>query len=123
MEPIKWEIWHGFNTVFFLSVLTVLAGLSLSYWIIKKDSLLDAWRRLNQRLFFFPLYRCFFRWGGSFHKFFKTQGNDHPAWLSSVLYSDNHNINGRSDVGADFLFVADRNLSQDSASAILYSRD
>ncbi|MBP7849114.1 MAG: DUF4040 domain-containing protein [Lentimicrobiaceae bacterium] len=53
MEPIKWEIWHGFNTVFFLSVLTVLAGLSLSYWIIKKDSLLDAWRRLNQRLFFF----------------------------------------------------------------------
>jgi multicomponent Na+:H+ antiporter subunit A len=53
-EPVsvKLKLWHGFNEVFFLSLFTVITGIALALLIIRKSSILKAWERLNERLFF-----------------------------------------------------------------------
>jgi len=48
---VKLKLWHGFNTVFFLSVFTVVLGFALFYIIYKKESVLEKWRAANQRFF------------------------------------------------------------------------
>lgn len=50
---IKLKIWHGFNKVFFLSLFTVAAGVSLFYLIDKYPKLLENWRKLNNKVFTF----------------------------------------------------------------------
>jgi len=53
-EPVsvKLKLWHGFNDVFFLSLFTVITGFAATLLIIRKSSILKAWQRLNDRLFF-----------------------------------------------------------------------
>jgi multicomponent Na+:H+ antiporter subunit A len=48
---VKLKIWHGFNDVFFLSLFTILAGASFSLLLIKRQQIIHAWGRLNERLF------------------------------------------------------------------------
>jgi multicomponent Na+:H+ antiporter subunit A len=48
---VKLKIWHGFNTVFFLSLGTVFAGFALFFAMVNKRSLLNSWRKLNSVLF------------------------------------------------------------------------
>lgn len=52
-QPIEVELklWHGFNQVFFLSLITVFLGLSLSVLLIRKRKLQEHWRRMNDRFF------------------------------------------------------------------------
>lgn len=48
---VKLKLWHGFNQVFFLSLITVVLGLSLSALLIRKRKLQEQWSRLNDRFF------------------------------------------------------------------------
>ena len=56
---VKLKIWHGFNRVFFLSLGTVVLGVSLFAMMVQKEKLLDAWRKLNSILFSLQLTRVF----------------------------------------------------------------
>lgn len=49
--PVKLKLWHGFNDVFFLSLFTIIAGLSLSYLMIRRAQILAAWSKLSDRIF------------------------------------------------------------------------
>jgi len=53
-EPVsvKLKLWHGFNDVFFLSLFTVISGIAATLLMIRKSSILRAWERLNNKLFF-----------------------------------------------------------------------
>jgi len=48
---VKLKIWHGFNTVFFLSLGTVIVGFTLFLAMVNKRNLLNTWRKLNGLLF------------------------------------------------------------------------
>jgi multicomponent Na+:H+ antiporter subunit A len=48
---VKLKLWHGFNDVFFLSLFTIIAGASLSVLLIKKQSVINAWGRFNEKVF------------------------------------------------------------------------
>jgi len=50
--PVKLKLWHGFNEVFFLSLFTVLAGISLSLFLVRRTERLIKWEGLNKRIFF-----------------------------------------------------------------------
>ncbi len=52
-EPVAIELklWHGFNTVLFLSLFTVAVGAALSFILIKKELVVDKWRSVNQVIF------------------------------------------------------------------------
>jgi len=49
--PVKLKIWHGFNDVFFLSLFTILAGASFSVLLIRRQDIIQAWSRFNERVF------------------------------------------------------------------------
>jgi len=48
---IKLKIWHGFNKVFFLSLFTVIIGVSIAMTLIFKPGVTKTWRWLNQKIF------------------------------------------------------------------------
>ncbi len=48
---VKLKIWHGFNQVFFLSLLTILLGITLFWAMLKKKKFLEFWRKVNSVLF------------------------------------------------------------------------
>ena len=48
---VELKLWHGFNTVFFLSLFTVFLGFILFYVAYTRDSVLVKWRAFNQRIF------------------------------------------------------------------------
>ena len=48
---VKLKLWHGFNTVFFLSLFTIFAGSLLFLLIYKKDNVLRIWRAANRKFF------------------------------------------------------------------------
>lgn len=48
---VELKIWHGFNTVFFLSLFTVFLGFTLFLILYKKDAVLVKWRTVNQQFF------------------------------------------------------------------------
>jgi multicomponent Na+:H+ antiporter subunit A len=47
---IKLNLWHGFNKVLLLSIITVILGVTLFYFINKYDRLLQKWRVLNSKI-------------------------------------------------------------------------
>ena len=49
---VKLKIWHGFNDVFFLSLFTVGAGLTLFAILVRNGNIMLRWDRLNQKIFF-----------------------------------------------------------------------
>ena len=49
---VKLKLWHGFNDVFFLSLFTVLSGITLTVLLIRKPAVLYKWDGLNKKLFF-----------------------------------------------------------------------
>jgi multicomponent Na+:H+ antiporter subunit A len=48
---VRLKLWHGFNQVFFLSLFTVTTGILLFTLLIRKNSIMEAWRRFNSKLF------------------------------------------------------------------------
>jgi multicomponent Na+:H+ antiporter subunit A len=56
---VKLKLWHGFNTVFYLSVFTVLIGFTLFYIIYTKELVLERWRAINRRFFTIKLTEVF----------------------------------------------------------------
>lgn len=56
---VKLKIWHGFNQVFFLSLLTIVLGVALFWAMLKKKKLLDVWRKLNSLVFSIQLDEVF----------------------------------------------------------------
>ncbi|HSH19440.1 MAG TPA: hydrogen gas-evolving membrane-bound hydrogenase subunit E, partial [Draconibacterium sp.] len=56
---VELKLWHGFNNVFFLSVLTVFLGLVLFWIIYKKNLILEKWRTINQNFFTIRLVDVF----------------------------------------------------------------
>jgi multicomponent Na+:H+ antiporter subunit A len=59
MVDVKLEIWHGFNQVFFLSLLTIVLGFSLFWAMLKKKKLLETWRKVNSVIFSIELDEVF----------------------------------------------------------------
>jgi len=57
--PVKLKIWHGFNTVFFLSLFTVAVGTSLFLLIYKSEKVLRIWRVANHKFFTIKLVDVF----------------------------------------------------------------
>lgn len=49
---VKLKLWHGFNDVFFLSLFTILAGVSLFVLAVGRPAFLVAWSRINRRIFY-----------------------------------------------------------------------
>jgi multicomponent Na+:H+ antiporter subunit A len=76
---VKLKIWHGFNTVFFLSLGTVFAGFALFFAMVNKNSLLNSWRKLNNVLFYLDLSVVFHSFMDYFAKAakFKTKTVQH----------------------------------------------
>ncbi len=56
---VKLKLWHGFNQVFFLSLATVFTGFALFFVLTRWTSVLELWKRMNQRLFSFRLTDLF----------------------------------------------------------------
>ena len=56
---VKLKLWHGFNLVFFLSLLTIVLGVALFWAIMKKKKLLEVWRKVNDVLFSIQLEQVF----------------------------------------------------------------
>jgi multicomponent Na+:H+ antiporter subunit A len=56
---VKLKIWHGFNEVFMLSVLTVVLGVGLFFLIIRRKMLQEKWNQLNEKIFSVQLTRIF----------------------------------------------------------------
>ena len=56
---VKLKLWHGFNTVFFLSLFTVFMGFLLFLLIYKRDHILQKWRAVNRRFFALELVDVF----------------------------------------------------------------
>jgi multicomponent Na+:H+ antiporter subunit A len=73
--PVKLKIWHGFNDVFFLSLFTILAGASFSMMLIRRQNLLPAWRRFNDRVFVVDASDLFENMISSFVKFSQRKTN------------------------------------------------
>jgi multicomponent Na+:H+ antiporter subunit A len=48
---VELKMWHGFNDVFLLSVFTIVAGLSLAFFVLLNDKLLAKWRSISGRIF------------------------------------------------------------------------
>jgi multicomponent Na+:H+ antiporter subunit A len=59
MMDVKLKIWHGFNEVLFLSLLTILLGVALYWAMLKKKMLLDTWRKVNSVIFSIELDEVF----------------------------------------------------------------
>ncbi|PLX24936.1 MAG: pH regulation protein AB [Salinivirgaceae bacterium] len=51
--PVKLKLWHGFNTVFFLSLFTVIAGFIVALLIIKFEKITFYWNKFNERILLF----------------------------------------------------------------------
>lgn len=56
---VKLKLWHGFNQIFFLSLFTIIAGLSLYITMLKKKNLLNKWRHINSFIFRVSFERVF----------------------------------------------------------------
>ena len=56
---VKLALWHGFNLVLLLSVITVLIGAALSYILIKHRMVEEQWNKLNKRIFPLQLPQVF----------------------------------------------------------------
>lgn len=48
---VKLKLWHGFNQVFFLSLITIVLGFLLYWAMLKKKKLLETWRKVNSVIF------------------------------------------------------------------------
>ncbi len=70
---VRLKLWHGFNTVFFLSVFTVLLGFGLFLLVYKSDTFLIKWRGANRRFFTIKLVDVFNQALGGFLKFSKKK--------------------------------------------------
>lgn len=49
---VKLKIWHGFNQVFFLSLFTILAGVTLFIIAVRRPAFLKGWGNINKRIFY-----------------------------------------------------------------------
>ena len=56
---VKLKIWHGFNEVFFLSLLTIVLGVGLFGAMLKKKKVLETWRKINSVVFAIELDEVF----------------------------------------------------------------
>lgn len=56
---VKLKLWHGFNLVFFLSLITITLGIILFFIMIKWDAVLKVWNRVNRRIFSVELDQVF----------------------------------------------------------------
>ncbi|MBW6534663.1 MAG: DUF4040 domain-containing protein [Mariniphaga sp.] len=59
MIDVKLKLWHGFNQVLFLSLLTVFLGVVLYWAMLKKKKLLETWRKVNSVIFSIELDEVF----------------------------------------------------------------
>ncbi|MDD4107304.1 MAG: proton-conducting transporter membrane subunit [Prolixibacteraceae bacterium] len=56
---VELKLWHGFNKIFFLSLITIMLGFTLFRTMMKKKKLLKAWRSVNSNLFAIQLEDLF----------------------------------------------------------------
>ncbi len=56
---IKLKLWHGFNMILLLSVVTVLMGTLLFILIYKNKRIITSWQRINNRIFAINFTRAF----------------------------------------------------------------
>lgn len=90
MIDVELKLWHGFNNVLLLSVLTVLIGLSIFTLAITKKQFLAKWRAINERIFTIKFTDIFHRLLGGFLKFSelntkRLQHGYHRFYLLTVI--------------------------------------
>jgi multicomponent Na+:H+ antiporter subunit A len=56
---VKLKLWHGFNQVFLLSLITVLLGTILFFIGLKFKGFLPGWKKINGKVFLFDLSKVF----------------------------------------------------------------
>lgn len=56
---VELKLWHGFNQVFFLSLLTIMLGLGLFWAMIKRRTFTETWRKINGIVFSVQLEQVF----------------------------------------------------------------
>jgi multicomponent Na+:H+ antiporter subunit A len=56
---VKLVLWHGFNQVFFLSLLTIILGVGLFLAMLKRKKVLEIWRKVNRVIFSVQLEEVF----------------------------------------------------------------
>lgn len=56
---VKLYLWHGFNQVFFLSLLTIVLGLGLYLAMLKRKQVLEIWCKVNKVIFSVQLDEVF----------------------------------------------------------------
>jgi multicomponent Na+:H+ antiporter subunit A len=49
--PVELKLWHGFNQVLLLSILTILMGIFLFIMTYKNKQIISVWQRINDRIF------------------------------------------------------------------------
>ncbi len=71
--PVKLKLWHGFNQVLLLSVLTILMGILLFIITYKNKRVITVWQSINSHLFSIYLSNVFFNAVENFISF--SRGN------------------------------------------------
>ncbi len=56
---VKLYLWHGFNQVFFLSLLTIILGFGLYLAMLKRKQVLEIWCKVNRKVFSIQLDEVF----------------------------------------------------------------
>ncbi|TLX73010.1 DUF4040 domain-containing protein [Labilibacter sediminis] len=56
---LKLKLWHGFNLILGISIITVLGGTLLFIFIYNNKGAISAWQRINNRLFSIDFTRVF----------------------------------------------------------------
>ena len=56
---VELSLWHGFNDVFLLSMLTIILGMIIFIVALKKEQFLIKWRSINNRIFKVELTNIF----------------------------------------------------------------
>ena len=87
---VKLKLWHGFNDVLLLSMLTLLLGTLLLTISIRKKLFIHHWRKLNDKIFFISLSKSFTRGIEYFTAFSrlkarKVQHGYHRYYVLSII--------------------------------------
>ncbi len=56
---VKLKLWHGFNQVFWMSLFTIIAGVTLFVGMLKLKKLLSVWRKINSVVFWVQFEQVF----------------------------------------------------------------
>ncbi len=90
MIDVELKLWHGFNDVFLLSLLTVFLGMGIFIIALTKKQFLIKWRRINSQFFTIKFTDLFVQFLGGFLNFSarntkRVQHGYHRFYILTVI--------------------------------------